>query len=193
MSLRRERLDSGKSLLLNPSPKCHFGGGVTGCDLYAEAAAPPPWHDSVRPRGVSPAVSRPLPRAPPRLLPGPARPARPSPRAGCSAREGPWLAHAYSLHALPAHTRACRSRCPLRCHCAAAASSSRTPPSLLPSLPAAARPAPRCSVRAAPRLAGHRGQPLLAATEAGESDPKVTRNTLLKLALGGNPSRARSA
>lgn len=41
MSLRRERLDSGESLRLNPSPKCHFGSSVTGCDLYAEAEAPP--------------------------------------------------------------------------------------------------------------------------------------------------------
>lgn len=42
MPLRRELLASGESLRLNPTPKCHFGSSVTGCDLYAEAAAPPP-------------------------------------------------------------------------------------------------------------------------------------------------------
>lgn len=135
MSLRRERLDSGESLRLNPSPKCHFGGSVTGCALYAEAAPAPPALARLRtpPRTQPCRVPAPAPgtAAPPA---GARPPCASIPQAGCSVREGPWLAHALSLHALPAHTRACRSRRPPRCHCAAAAPSSPHP-SLSSSLP----------------------------------------------------------
>ncbi|XP_014724957.1 PREDICTED: translation initiation factor IF-2-like [Sturnus vulgaris] len=181
MSLRRERLDSGESLRLNPSPKCHFGSSVTGCDLYAEAAPPPPALARLRtpPRTQPCRVPAPAPGT--AAPPAGSRPPCASIPAGRLFRTGRTLASARIQPTRPPYTRAPAGLVALLVAIVLLQPPPpRTPPSLLPSLPAAARPAPRCSVRAAPRLAGHCGQPLLAATEAGETDPKVTRNTLLK-------------
>lgn len=119
MPLRRERLASGESLRLNPSPKCHFGSSVTGCDLLCGGGGkPPPPH----PPCIGMAPHAPADSAPPcpGLCPGHRRASPPLLRSSPPAasipagglrfvREGPWLAHTYSLYASPPlyrHTRA---------------------------------------------------------------------------------------
>lgn len=148
----------------------------------------------------TPGSAVPPSREPPALLPSASILAGRMP----ASREGPWAAHAHthmcphpSVAPLPAHTRACRCRCPPYCHCAAAAPSSlqrflppSIPPFLHPSLPLSTLPPslhpspPRLALRGGARCGqprrckGTAGTAPLAAAEAEETAPPVTRNTL---------------